>query len=250
MGHLIFSNRGGGDFSKKEELTTELLKKHNPRYVFFPFWSWKIPKETYENFECIVFHCTNVPFGRGGSPLQNLILCGHKTTKISALKCVEELDAGPVYLKRDFDISRGSADKLYDGMLKVIFEDMIPYILKHNPKPIPQEGAVVEFDRATLSDSDLLLWLTGEMKSEFVQPSIYDLIRAFDTNYENLHRAFVDVGDMRLEFYNATPEGAQVRFIEKEKECGRLEKKQKANTIVYGTTLGKMRLGNFSDVLI
>ena len=39
---------------------------------------------------------TDLPYGRGGSPLQNLIVRGHKETKISAIKVVKELDAGPV----------------------------------------------------------------------------------------------------------------------------------------------------------
>ena len=43
---------------------------------------------------------TDLPYGRGGSPLQNLIVRGHKHTMISAIKCVKELDAGPIYLKK------------------------------------------------------------------------------------------------------------------------------------------------------
>ena len=46
---------------------------------------------------------TDLPFGRGGSPLQNLIERGIKQTKISAIKCVKELDGGDIYLKRDLE---------------------------------------------------------------------------------------------------------------------------------------------------
>lgn len=42
---------------------------------------------------------TNLPYGRGGSPVQNLILNGHKKTIISALNVTKDLDAGDVYLK-------------------------------------------------------------------------------------------------------------------------------------------------------
>ena len=44
---------------------------------------------------------TDLPYGRGGSPLQNLIINGHKETMMSALRCVQELDAGPIYLKKN-----------------------------------------------------------------------------------------------------------------------------------------------------
>ena len=50
---------------------------------------------------------TDVPFGRGGSPLQNLISRGIYETKISAFRCVAEMDAGPVYPKRPFSLAEG-----------------------------------------------------------------------------------------------------------------------------------------------
>ena len=82
-----------------DELTSELLEKIAPRYVFFPHWSWRVPADMIRRFECICFHMADVPYGRGGSPLQNLIVRGHKATKMTALRMVEELDAGPVYLQ-------------------------------------------------------------------------------------------------------------------------------------------------------
>ena len=59
--------------TKKEDLTYTSIKGFDHIYIFFIHWSWLIPKEIYENYECIVFHMTDLPFGRGGSPLQNLI---------------------------------------------------------------------------------------------------------------------------------------------------------------------------------
>ena len=51
----------------KARLTHNAVKEFNPRYIFFPHWSWMIPADIYENFECIVFHMTDLPFGRGPS---------------------------------------------------------------------------------------------------------------------------------------------------------------------------------------
>jgi len=59
--------------TNKDELTFEKVKLINPEYILFPHWSWIIPKEIFENFTCVVFHMTDLPFGRGGSPLQNLL---------------------------------------------------------------------------------------------------------------------------------------------------------------------------------
>ncbi|MDZ4177737.1 MAG: methionyl-tRNA formyltransferase, partial [Coriobacteriia bacterium] len=54
---------------KPEELTVKHLGDIGPRYIFFPHWSFMIPQAIYEAFECVVFHMTDVPYGRGGSPL-------------------------------------------------------------------------------------------------------------------------------------------------------------------------------------
>ena len=80
--------------------SADLIRSLDPRYVFFPHWSWKVPPEILAATECVCFHMTDVPFGRGGSPLQNLIVQGYTETKLSALHMVSELDAGPVYMKR------------------------------------------------------------------------------------------------------------------------------------------------------
>lgn len=88
---------------------------------------------------------TDVPYGRGGSPLQNLILAGHTETQLTALKMVEEMDAGPVYAKRPLSLE-GKAQEIYENTGKLSFE-LIEWIIANNPEPIAQEGAISTFKR-------------------------------------------------------------------------------------------------------
>ena len=74
--------------SSPDELTFETVSNLAPRYIFFMHWSWKVPEEIFNNYECICFHMTDVPYGKGGSPLQNLIVRGHRHTRLSALRMV------------------------------------------------------------------------------------------------------------------------------------------------------------------
>ena len=196
--YVIFSNRGDPDFTQKEDLTVERLSLLDPKYVFFPFWSWMIPRKIWRNFECIAFHSTNLPYGRGGSPIQNLIIRGHKKTKISAFRVNEVLDGGDIYCKWDLDLS-GSAGEIYERAYRIITEDMIPYICKYNPTPVPQSGEVVEFDR--LQDNSHLSNAT----------SVRDHIRMLDAS--GIQPAYIDIDGTRIEFFNATAEGAEVRFV-------------------------------------
>ena len=176
----------------KEDLTYENLKAINPKYVFFPHWSYIIPAQIYENFNCIIFHMTDLPFGRGGSPLQNLIERGIYHTKISAIRCVKILDGGDIYLKRDFDISHGSASEIYAKAGSIVSE-MIDYIIKNNPMPFPQQGEIVEFKRRIPEQSDI-------SKLDNLQ-KIYDYIRMLDC--EGYPKAFIKENKFRIEFSSA-----------------------------------------------
>ena len=118
--------------TNKDELSFENIEKINPKYIFFPHWSWIIPQKIYENYESILFHMTDLPYGRGGSPLQNLITNKIYNTKITAIKVSKELDEGDIYLKEDFDISKGSAKEIYENASNLIFKKLIPNIIKRN----------------------------------------------------------------------------------------------------------------------
>jgi methionyl-tRNA formyltransferase len=65
----------------RDQLTVDIVRSLNPRYLFFLHWSWKVQDEIVDNYECVYFHMTDVPYGRGGGPLQNLIMRGHQWTK-------------------------------------------------------------------------------------------------------------------------------------------------------------------------
>ena len=178
--------------TKKEDLTFDNFKKINPKFVFFPHWSWIIPKEVHENFECIVFHMTDLPYGRGGSPLQNLIVNKVYDTKISAIKVEEGLDTGDIYLKEPFYIGLGSAEEIFQKISNVIFFKMIPFILKNNPKPKKQNGESVCFKRRKQSQSDIF-------KNEFNDLNdFYDFIRMLDA--DGYPKAFLTIGNHKILF--------------------------------------------------
>ena len=178
--------------SNSAEITVEHLTELSPRYVFFPHWSHRIPADVFQNFECVILHMTDLPFGRGGSPLQNLITRGIYETQVSALKCVEEVDAGPIYLKRPLSL-HGTAEEIYLRASEIV-EKMIVEIIKTNPQPIAQVGEPTFFKRRKPEQGNLL-----DAKS---LDQAFDLIRMLDADgYPN---AFVNIGSLRLEFTRAT----------------------------------------------
>ncbi len=174
-----------------EKLSLETVRAFNPHYIFFLHWSWKIPDQLIDNYECVCFHMTDVPYGRGGSPLQNLILRGQQHTKLTALRMTRDFDAGPVYLKEDLCLE-GNAEEVY---IRAAFlsAQMIKRIISEQPSPIPQAGDVVIFKRRKPEESEI-----PELTS---LKSLYDFIRMLDA--EGYPRAFFIYKGFRYEFSRA-----------------------------------------------
>ena len=183
---------------KKSDLSIESLRKKNPEWIFFPHWSWIIPSDILNSFNCVIFHMTDLPFGRGGSPLQNLVLKGHKHTKISAIKCSEILDAGDIYIKRDLSLD-GTAEEIL-SRASYIIQDMIIGIIENDPPAVPQEGDIIEFARRRPEQSDI----GGLIESS----KIFDHIRMLDADgYPN---AFIESKNLKIFFRNAEQVGDKI----------------------------------------
>lgn len=180
------------------EQLLQVLSNCTPRYIFFLHWNWLVGDDIWKNNECVCFHMTDVPYGRGGSPLQNLITAGHKETKLSALRMVREMDAGPVYTKKPLSLD-GRAESIYRHAGDLSF-DVIRWIVSSEPIPIPQQGEIVLFKRRVPIQSKLPDGGTLE--------DVYNHIRMLDaTSYPY---AYIDYGDFRLEFVNASFNGFAV----------------------------------------
>jgi methionyl-tRNA formyltransferase len=177
--------------SEKEHLTYERLNKINPKYIFFPHWSWIIPEEIWSNFNCVVFHMTDLPYGRGGTPLQNLIVRGHKKTKISAIKVDGGLDTGGIYIKENLSLA-GKAESIYRMASQIIFKKMIPHLIKNNPIAVKQTGKIVKFKRRKMKQSKIL--------QTAMLDKIYDTIRMLDA--DGYPKAFLETKKIKFSFFD------------------------------------------------
>jgi len=195
--------------NENDDLTLEKLELIQPDYVFFLHWSWIISEAVYKRFNCVVFHMTDLPFGRGGSPLQNLLIRGLKETKISALKVDKGIDTGDIYMKRGLNLN-GTAQEIFIRSGNII-KEMIADIIANDPVPTMQVGEPVYFKRRTPSES----LITGELSRI---PALYDFIRMLDA--ENYPNAFIENEHFKFEFtgaeiINEKELRANVRIIKK-----------------------------------
>ena len=195
----------------KDELDTAKIHALKPKWIFFPHFSHYIPEEIYAYYPCVGFHEANLPYGRGGSPLQNHIVRGLYHIHINAIAVEKGIDSGKIYLKRKFDLSKGSAEKLYKKASFIVFNEMIPYILEHSPKPKAQKGEAVVFKRRTSAQSELTSLKEPNLRQ------IYDFIRMLDA--PSYPKAFICLDKFTLTLHKARLSKNKIkgRFIINEK---------------------------------
>ena len=104
---------------------------------------------------------------------------------------VHEIDAGPVYFKKDLSLE-GSAEEIYIRATSLAAE-MIDYIIHQQLQPVPQNGEIVMFERrvpalSTIPELDSL-------------QSLHDFIRMLDA--EGYPKAFLIHEGFRYEFSRA-----------------------------------------------
>ena len=174
-----------------EDFNEAVLNKLQPEIIFIPHWSFIIPETIWKNYTCVVFHMTDLPYGRGGSPLQNLIVRGHSETMISALKVDKGIDTGDIYCKSPLSLE-GSAQEIFERSAPIIAK-MIERIIEERLSPSPQQGSPVYFKRRNKDD--------GRLNTLTNLEEVYNYIRMLDA--EGYPNAFVETEDLIIKFKEA-----------------------------------------------
>lgn len=207
----IINRPGEWHFASDANSLRELLSFVNPSFIFFLHWSEKVEVDILKQYYCVCFHMTDLPFGRGGSPLQNLISLGYEETALSAIKMEEELDAGPIIAKKMLPLS-GKAEEIYVRAAKISWTLIDEIIHLDVIKETPQTGTVTYFKRRKPSQSRLPIDSTLK--------NLYDHIRMLDA--QTYPKAFISIGNFHFEFSEAELKhnsiSAKVEIIKKEQE--------------------------------
>ena len=174
-----------------KKLTFSKIQKINPKFIFFPDWSWIVPKEIFKNFKCVCFHESNLPKFRGGSPLQNQIIRGIKKTKSTAFLMSSGIDEGDIILQKNLSLD-GSLNEIFDRMKKNDFE-MITKIIQGKYISKKQMGKPTYFKRRKPEESEL-------KNLNFSKKQLYDFIRMLEDPYPN---AFIKIGKKKIIFKSA-----------------------------------------------
>ena len=185
--------------TEQSELIIESLDNLQPEWVFFPHWSWMISEEIVTKYKCVIFHTSPLPYGRGGSPIQNQIIRGKYKSELCALRAVKELDKGPIYLRQPIDLSRGTAEEILIDISDSVFK-MIPILIENPPAVVEQSGESFLFKRRHPWQSEIP-YAFDDIRAA------YDFIRMLDG--EGYPKAYMNKGNVGIELSHArlSPDG-------------------------------------------
>jgi len=186
------TNRKFFFIQNKKYLNIQYLKKKNPSIIFFPHWSYKVSESITSKYLCIGFHATPLPYGRGGTPIQNMILKGFSKTKLCALKLERSYDSGAIYKEISVSLN-GSGSEIFNRLYLKILKIIISLSLKL-PNPKKQKGKPTYFKRRKPNQS--------KIKKILNLNELYNFIRMLDVDEKNFPKANLKFGKFKYEFSN------------------------------------------------
>lgn len=165
-----------------ETYSDQIIKDFSPDLVMFYGWSWIVSKELIENFTCLMLHPSPLPLYRGGSPIQNQIIEGRKTSKVSIIIMTEELDAGPIVGQMDISLEGNISDIFQELTEKGTFltEDILENGLK--PEEQDHKNATV-YKRRKPEESEITIEEIKTKSAEY----LHNKIRMLQDPYPNAY---------------------------------------------------------------
>lgn len=155
---------------------------------------------------CINIHPSDLPLYRGPSPMQTAILNGDTKSAVCLIKMTADVDAGDIFIKRDFEIGENDTiDDVEKKVSKIGGEILSDYLASpKNYPPQPQTGEpsfTHKFDKA---DHDIN-WSKSPIE-------IHNTIRALGFGRTKINGADVKiletkVADDKLEILYVQPAG-------------------------------------------
>ena len=114
------------EFDINDDLTREAVALFQPDLILAPYLKRAIPADIWQNNLCLIVH-PGIVGDRGPSALDWAILKGEARWGVTVLQAVDEMDAGPVWASRTFEMTAASKSSIYrravaDAALAAIFE--------------------------------------------------------------------------------------------------------------------------------
>lgn len=169
-------------FRSKAQFNVDALDDFKPDLVLFYGWSWIVSADLLERHTCLMLHPSPLPRYRGGSPIQNQIIAGDSSSKVSLFVMTDKLDAGDLVGQHDLSLA-GTLDEIFKRIEDSGLE-LTRHLLEHGLQRIPQDNLVATYcKRRTPSDSEITAEELASQPAEY----LYNKIRMLADPYPNAY---------------------------------------------------------------
>lgn len=193
---------------------TNDIKNQNPDIILLTDFGQIIPDDilAIPKIAALNIHPSLLPKYRGATPIPSAILAGEKTTGISIIQMVKEIDKGPVLAQAELKIDETDNNqtlrkRLANLSLKTLL-DFLPQIEKENIKPIIQNEKLSSLTRKFKKEDGEIDWnkkpeeIDRQIRAFYPWPGSFTFI---DNKRLIIHQAFLDEGKLYLDIVQ--PEG-------------------------------------------
>lgn len=203
--YLLVSNKPWGieALKKAKELMPEQEWQLEDSYVegrdaiFFLHYGKTAPDFILNSTPCFGFHLAPLPYGRGGSPLQNMIARGEPVTWLTMFRMKPgKVDSGPILMRECVSLRGRSAEEIYleaqEVSLKLIKRYLNGSFIEHEQD---EQDAKVTFKRRKPEESSLVCADYSSLEK------LFDHIRMLDA--ETYPKAYLYWNGVKIEFSRA-----------------------------------------------
>ena len=174
-------------FRTRAQYNEDVLKDFRPDLVLFYGWSWHVPEQILQDYQCLMLHPSPLPKYRGGSPIQNQIIAGEKNSRVSIFVMTNEVDAGDIVAQEDISLE-GSLSDIFTR-IEDVGERLTLNILSAGLKPMPQDHSNATFcKRRKPEDSEITI---DELKG-YDAEYLFNKIRMLADPYPNAFIRTID----------------------------------------------------------
>ena len=171
----------------REQYDEEAIIRFKPDLALFYGWSWKVGNEMLNACDCIMLHPASLPKYRGGSPIQNQVIAGERTSAATLFVMTDEIDAGPIIAQEPLSFE-GHLDEILERITEAGLR-LTRHIIDAGYTPTPQRDADATYvKRRSPKDSEI----TPTELSTATAAQLYDKIRVLEDPYPN---AFIRTAD-------------------------------------------------------
>jgi len=160
----------------------DVIAKFKPDIILWYGWSWIIPKDIVQKYNCICLHPSPLPKYRGGSPIQNQIIRNEKVSAITIFKMTTAIDAGPIIRQLPMSLE-GKIEDIYKRMIDLGFSATYDF-LKYEYRLTPQDQKdMTYFARRKPNESEITQKELATKTAEY----LYNKIRMLTDPYPNAY---------------------------------------------------------------